>query len=177
MRFLVRWLAAAIMLFLMAGCSASMGPLIGGGAEIPLKSIDGNLSKAFPVGKKASFGSVKILGATTLPNEGAHQLVLRSYFNLVSFEIPEGIDGLVQYTAGLRFDPKTQAFYLDKLVPRMIKFNNPSLEEYVSAAARRGIPSLIAKSLASVPVYRMKSSARSIKEITVKKESVAVTFN
>ena len=174
---LKRVCSSMIVLFLLAGCSTSIGPILGNDSEIPIRAIDGNLSKAFPVSRKASFGRVKILGAATVPNAGEHQLVVRGYFNLVSFEIPEGIDGLVQYTAGLRYDPNTQAFYLDKLVPRMIEFNNPSLQEYVSNAAQRSIPSLIAKSLASVPVYRMKSSARSVKEITVKKESVTVTFN
>jgi len=165
-------------LLVLAGCT-STGPMLGSGKEIPLIKMDKELAKSFPVTRKSSFGTVKVLGVSTVPGAGEKQLTVGATFNLVSFEIPEGINGTVRYLATLRYDPSSRRLYLANLKPVSLSFANRSLEEYVSRAARNGIPKLIAGILASTPIYQMESSfnARGVKGISVTKESVAIDFN
>jgi len=92
-------------------------------------------------------------------------------------DAPAVAEALVK--AALRYDPSSRRLYLADLKPVSLSFANRSLEEYVSRAARNGIPKLIAGILASTPIYQMESSfnARGVKEISVTKESVTVDFN
>ena len=169
-------IAAIVLLFV--GCSAKL-PMLESSTEIPLSKIDQQLAKSFPITRKSSFGRVKVLGVSTIPGAGEKQLTVAAPFNLVSFEIPEGIDGTVRYVAGLRYDPASHRIYLTDLKPVSLTFANRSLEEYVSKSARQGIPKLIAGILATTPLYQMEGSfnARGINQIEVKKESIGIDFN
>ncbi len=175
----MRWIGIwSVVLFFLAGCSSKL-PMMDSGTQIPLTQIDAQLSKSFPVTRKASYGTLKVLGVSTQPGSGEKTLHLQAYFNLVSFEIPEGINGTVQYVATLRYDPAGRRVFVKDLKPVMLSFSNRSLEEYVSAAARRGIPATIAGVLKSVPLLQMPENFRAtaIKEFSVSKDKIAIEFN
>jgi len=145
---------------MMAGCMklpVSL-PVIGGSAtrEIPMETVDNSFKSALPKTRKSSFGRVKLLAAALQPSK-ERQVEVVARFRLVTFEIPEGIDGLLRYGADLRYDPRSGALYLTRLTPQSMTFGNPSLEEYVSTAARKGVPGVIASLLASIPLASLEN--------------------
>ncbi|WP_457605210.1 hypothetical protein [Nitratifractor sp.] len=180
MTFLRTWLALMLGL-LLAGCSGNI-PMLGGSGgskEIPLVQMDETLAQSFPVVRKTPFGTVTILRANVQPNEGEKRALVYVPFHLVSFEIPEGINGLAKFTADLRYDPASHRLYFSNLTPTGLSFGNNPLAEYVSAKAIQGIPKLIAGILATTPLYQMDStfSAKKVREISAGKNTLQVTFD
>ena len=176
MRKIFRYLVViAVLAF--SGCGMHL-PLFESDVSLKLAQIDAALAKSFPKTLKSSFGQVTIVGAMTEPGNGEKQLIVLSRFTLVSFEIPEGIDGTVRFSGTLRYDQKSRTLYLAKLKAVDLTFNNPSLLEYVSEASRKGIPPLIASVLQRIPLRKMSNSfqAAGIREITVKNETVEIDF-
>ncbi|WP_456458982.1 hypothetical protein [Nitratifractor sp.] len=176
MRKIFRYLVVVAVLAF-SGCGMHL-PLLESDVSLKLAQIDAALAKSFPKTLKSSFGEVTIVGAMTEPGNGEKQLIVLSRFTLVSFEIPEGIDGTVRFSGALRYDPKNRTLYLAQLKALKLTFNNPSLVEYVSDASRKGIPPLIASVLQRIPLKKMPNSfaARRIREITVNKKTVEIDF-
>ena len=170
-----RLLIVAVLAF--SGCATHL-PLFQNDLSLKLAQIDEALAETLPKSLKTSFGQVTILGAMTEPGNGEKQLAVLSRFTLVSFEIPEGIDGTVRYTGTLRYDPKSRTLHLAELKAVDLTFNNPSLLEYVSDAARKGIPRTIGSVLQRIELKKMPNSfvAKGVREITVDKETVEIDF-
>jgi hypothetical protein len=174
----VQYVLALIFVFLLTGCSQKITDFFGKTEEIPLAKIDENIRKAMPVVRKGSFGSLKIIAASNQPAVDEKRLEVMTKFILTSFEIPEGIDGIITCRAGLRYDPEQKVFYYSDLNASRIVFGNKSLEEYVSPAARQAIPGLVADVLMRIPIYRMDPSfsASRIKKLGIVKEKLLVEF-
>jgi hypothetical protein len=144
-----------------------------------LAQINENFRQQLPVVRKGSFGTVKIVRVSLQPGLEGKNLEVLTKFILTSFEIPEGIEGLVSYRGTLLYDPVTRKLYLSELQPNRLTFGNPSLEEYVSPAARKGIAEVIASSLKGMPVQTMSNGfrAKGIKKVQVVRDQLKVEFN
>jgi hypothetical protein len=167
-----------VWLGLMSGCGTAPG-LGGSDQVIPLSQVELNLQKRFPVKRKGSFGTVKIVGMALQPGTEGKGIEVPVKFILTSYEIPEGIEGLVTYQAGLRYAPETRTLYLNDLKPLRLSFGNPSLEEYVSSSARKGVVSLVASAVESLPMQTMPEGfrARKVEKFSVQKENLMVDFD
>ncbi|WP_456433266.1 hypothetical protein [Nitratifractor sp.] len=179
---MLRTLWTGMLLLLFAGCdlnlpvSSLLGPTE---VKIPISAIDTALAKAFPVTRKARFGTVKVLTATTLPNVGGKSIPVEARFNLVTFEIPEGVNGIVTYQADIVYDPLTRSFYLTRFKMGNLRFTNRDLVEYVSMAAAKGTPEVVATALAGVRIYRLDEKTKvsgKINGVLVGKKTVTVRF-
>jgi len=131
-------------------------PVIGGKStrQIPLDRIGERIASALPATRKTSYGRVTVLAAALQPST-QNRVEVVAKFRLVTFEIPEGIEGLVRYQAELRFDPRSKRLYLSNLVPQSLIFASPSLEEYVTVAARKGVPGTVASVLRSLSLAEL----------------------
>ena len=170
--------AVAAFLLLVGGCGSAPG--VGGSDQvIPLTQIDQNLQSRLPISRKASFGTVKILGMALQPSTDNRTMEVSVKFILTSYEIPEGIEGLITYQAQLRYAPESRRLYLSELKPLRLSFGNPSLEEYVSTAARKGIATLVASTLRTLPIQTMPEGfrAKGIEKAAIVKDQLMVDFN
>jgi hypothetical protein len=175
-RFQVLWLG--FLLLLISGCGGAPG--LGGSDQVlTLAQIDANLRRALPLKRKASFGSVRIVGMALQTGSDGKTLEVPVKFILTSYEIPEGIEGLVTYQAGLRYDPESRALYLHDLKPLRLSFGNRSLEEYVSSAARKGVVSLVASAVKNLPLQTMPEGfrARKVEKFMLQKDKLMVDFD
>ena len=168
------------MIFFMSGC-ALQGPSLFGSQQkqLTLSDLDEGCKSAMPLTLKSNFGQVKILAVVTQSGDETNPLSVTARFVMTSFEIPEGIEGLVRYRGTLRYDPSTKTLYFTNLQASSLTFGgNPSLQEYVSAAARRGLPPLVAQALESIPVYRMEDTfpAKALQSVKVDKENLLLEF-
>ncbi len=174
----IGWL---ILVLGLSACTPQMPdiPLLDKKVEIPLIQMDELAAKSLPQSRKTSYGTVKLLAIGTQPGSGEKKLAIVARFQLVSFEIPEGIDGEIRYVGSLRYDPQSREIYPAHLKAVAMTFGNSSLEEYVSAAARRGLPVTVASMLRKVPLYRLpdSSSPRAIRSFSVQENSVRIDFD
>ena len=174
----IGWL---ILVLGLSACTPQMPdiPLLDKKVEIPLLRMDELAAKSLPQSRKASYGTVTLLGIGTQPGNGEKELAIIARFRLVSFEIPEGIDGEIRYVGSLRYDPKTRQVYPAQLKAVAMTFGNSSLQEYVSDAARRGLPATVASMLRNLPLYRLpdSSSSRAIRSFSVQENSVRIDFD
>jgi len=174
--------AFIILIFVTVGCTTSLPtlPTFGlGEKEFSLTSIDEQLQGQLPRSKKTSFGTLKLLGVALQPGAEDKDLEVLAKFVLVSYEIPEGIEGVVGYKAALRYNPKTRALQLGDLQATKLNFGNPSLEEYVSSAARRGIPREVAALLREMTLQRMPEGFRAnrVGAFRVRNDKLFVDFD
>ncbi|WP_292655980.1 hypothetical protein [Nitratifractor sp.] len=168
------------LLFFVSGC-AVQGPMLFGNSQkqLTLSDLDEGCKKALPKTGKGRFGQVKVLAAVTQSGDQNNSLSVTARFVMTSFEIPEGIEGIVRYNGTLRYDPKTNILYFSKLQPENLTFGgDPSLQEYISMAARQGIPPLVARILEGIPLYRMEEGFRAhvLQSVKVDKENLLLQF-
>jgi len=140
--------------------------------QISLDHISERIASALPTTRKTSYGRVTVLAAALQPST-QNRVETVAKFRLVTFEIPEGIEGLVRYQADLRFDPNNRRLYLNNLTPISLSFGSPSLEEYITVAARKGVPGTVASVLRTLPLAELEDL--SVKEGVV--ESVKLEKN
>ncbi|NKQ41373.1 MAG: DUF1439 domain-containing protein [Sulfurovum sp.] len=145
---------------------------------ISTENVNEALAKVFPIQKKSSFGSVALKRAILIPARESSKVALSVGFGLTSFEIPEGIDGVLTLSAGLRYDPKTKKIYLKEVTPIGVNFGNPSLSEYVSKGARTALNVIAMRELSDIEIYQVKESfsARFIKHIKVDKGKIVIEY-
>jgi len=168
------------MLLMLSGCSSTGGPasLLGYRSTISTAEINEALAKAFPLERKSSFGKVVLRQALLKPTEASDRVALSVAFGLTSFEIPEGIDGVLTLSAGLRYDPRSKKIYLKEVTPQGVQFANSALAEYVSKGARSALNVIAMRELSTIEIYQLKESfsARFIKNITVDKGKIVIRY-
>jgi hypothetical protein len=167
-----------ILAFLMAGCGTL--PSFGTGEkEFSLTGIDTNLQRQLPISRKTPYGTVRVLGVALQPAAKEEALDVMAKFVLISYEIPEGIEGVVRYSATLRYDPATRSLRLGTLQAKNLRFANSSLEEYVSARAHQGIPGVVASVLEGMTLQRMPDGfrARKVESFNIKTDKLFVDFD
>ncbi len=103
---------------------------------------------------------MKITGISALPGDKDNSLDFMVYFNMITFEIPEGLDGSVTMTSSLRYSPATHSLYPKDVNVSNLSFANQSLVEYVSAKAKRDIPKLSKNFLVGKEVYKIKNTIK-----------------
>jgi len=122
---------------------------------VTLDKVNLYLKKSLPKRMKASFGKMKITAITALPGDKKNSLDFMVYFNIVTFEIPEGLNGSVTATSSLRFTPYNHLLYPKDINVTNLSFANQSLIEYVSNSAKSSIPKLAKAFLSSKDIYSL----------------------
>ena len=167
-------------LFFFNGCGGG-GPdsgLLSYTSVIKTEKINAELAKVTPISRRSTFGSFRINQAAIQPGKSGDRVVLLSRFSLTTFEIPEGVDGSLMASCGLRYDPKTKQIFLTDIRPGRIQFANASLAEYVSKGAKQGIGSIVQKVFGDIPIYQMDSSfgAKFVKKVGVHKGNIVIVY-
>jgi len=174
------FLSLLMVLFFFNGCSSKGGPgsLLSYTSTISIEEINQAFAKVFPLQKKSSFGNVSLKRARLIPSSKSDRVILSVAFGLTSFEIPEGIDGSLTLSAGLRYDPKTKKIFLKEVTPAGTAFKDSSLSQYVSRAARSALNVIALRELTDIEIYQVKESfsARFIKNITVDKGKIVIRY-
>jgi len=167
-------------LFFLNGCSTKngSGSLLGYSSTISTQEVNDAFSKIFPLQKKSSFGIISFKRALLKPATESDRVALSVVFGLTSFEIPEGIEGALTLSAGLRYDPRTKKIYLKEVTPIGVRFNDSSLAQYVSKSARSALNVIAMRELSDIEIYQVKESfsARFIKNITVSKGKIVLQY-
>ena len=178
--YLKAFLSIFITLFFLNGCSTKSGPssLLNYTKTISTEETNNALSKVFPIQKKSAVGSIGLKRALLHPAQKSDKVSLSVAFTLTSFEIPEGIDGVLSLSAGLRYDPRTKKIYLKELTPLGAQFSNVSLSEYISKGARSALNTIAMRELSDIEVYQMEESfsAKFIKSISVRDGKIVVQY-
>ncbi len=175
---------SVVLLFLVllsfSGCRVENTPLslFKGKTKISTEEMNDAFAKVFPIKKKSSFGSVVLQRAILIPSRDTNKVMISLGFGLTSFEIPEGIDGVMTLSAGLRYDPRTKKIYFKEVTPVDIRFENASLVEYVSDTARSALKVIAMRELSDIELYQIKESftAKFIKNITVHKGNIVIEY-
>ncbi len=179
-RFVRQGIVAVSLLLVATGCvSIPEIPGLGDKVQnIPLQEVGKSVKSQLPIVRKASFGTVKIVGIGMEAGSKPDRLEIPVRFVLTSYEIPEGIDGMVVYEGGLRYSSEDRGLYLAGLKLRRLVFGNSSLEEYVSPGAKRGVAKVVATELAARPIKRMPTTfqATQIKDFHLEKGMLSITF-
>jgi hypothetical protein len=156
------------LLFFLGGCAMQSVPFLGKSEKsLSLEEVQTQIGQQLPMTLKGSFGKV-VLGAVVVQEgDQPDRLSVAARFVMTSFEIPEGIDGTIRYSAKLRYDPAAHTLHFDALKPVSLTFGgDASLQEYISAA-RREIPVLVAQGLRSLIVYRFDPSFQAKKLVSL----------
>ena len=173
------WMVLLFALLLVHGCGEGPGAgLLSYTKVIKTEEVNTDLAQAMPISRRSTFGSFRINRADVQPAQSGERVVLNTNFSLTTFEIPEGIDGTLSASCGLRYDPKTRQIFLTDIKPGSLQFGNASLAEYVSSGARQGIHTIIKKVFTDIPIYQLDSkyAAKFIKKITAYKGNIVIVY-
>jgi hypothetical protein len=167
-------------LLLLTGCS-SEGPdagLLSYTSKISTDEVNTELSKATPIKRRSTFGSFAINRASIQPAVSGDRVALMTRFALTTFEIPEGVDGALAMSCGLRYDTETKQIFLTDIRPGAMRFSNASLSEYVSKSTRKAVNSIVAKVFGDIPIHQMDSSfgTKFVKKVSVYKGNIVIVY-
>jgi hypothetical protein len=145
---------------------------------IKTETINTELLKVTPISRRSTFGSFRIIRAEIQPTTQDDRVMLVTPFALTTFEIPEGNEGTLTSSCGLRYDPQSKQIFLTDIRPGAMRFNNASLAEYVSKGAKKGIGSGVAKVFGDIPIYQLEKSfgAKFIKKVGVHKGNIVLGY-
>ncbi len=173
-------LLSILSLFAITGCGGSTpdAGLLSYTSKIPTEKINVELLKVTPIKRRSTFGSFAITRAEIHPAAKENRVALVTKFGLTTFEIPEGVDGTLAASCGLRYDPKTKQIFLTDIRPGVIQFGNASLSRYVSKSTRKAIGSIVSKVFGDIPIHQMDSSfsAKFIKKVAVYKGDIVIVY-
>jgi hypothetical protein len=172
------WIVSLVMLLALVGCSSD-GPdagLLSYTSKIPTEKVNETLLKVTPIKRRSTFGSLVLQRAEIHPAAQGDRVALVTRFTLTTFEIPEGVDGSLAASCGLRYDKETRQIFLTDIRPGIIKFANASLAEYVGKGTRKAIGSIVSHLFSDIPIYQMDSSfaAKFVKKVAVHKGNIVV---
>lgn len=147
---------------------------------IRLDGINKILAKSLPIKRSGSFGKVKVLNILVSASPVPQYVTVGVRFNLVRFEIPEGVNIALEYQASFRYDPMTRlVFFKDIKVSRPMVFSNNSLAGYVPLKDRETIAKIIANVLETIPICQLPKDFKykSIKSVSLVKDVIYIDFN
>ena len=169
-----------VSLFLLTGCSGD-GPdagLLSYTSKISTDEINTELIKVTPIKRRSTFGSFAINRASIQPAASGDRVALMAQFALTTFEIPEGVDGTLAMSCGLRYDAETKQIFLTEIRPGVMRFSNAALSEYVSKSTRKAVGSVVSKVFGDIPIHQMDSSfsAKFVKKVAVHKGNIVIVY-
>lgn len=173
-------LTSFLLIFFLSGCSVNDTPLslIDYKTTISTKKVNAVVSKHFPLQKKSSFGSILFKRALLKPYNENDRIGLNVSFVLTSFEIPEGIEGVLALSAGLRYNPENNKIYLEDIVFEGANFSDVVLAKYVSKGARSALSVITMREFSGIEIYQVKKSfsVRFIKNVSVRKGKMVIRY-
>jgi hypothetical protein len=169
-----------VSLFVLTGCGGD-GPdagLLSYTSKIPTEKINAELLKVTPIKRRSTFGSFAINRASIHPAANDDRVALLTKFSLTTFEIPEGVEGTLAASCGLRYDTKTKQIFLTEIRPGVMRFSNAALSEYVSKSTRKAVGSVVSKVFGDIPIHQMDSSfsAKFVKKVAVHKGNIVIVY-
>ena len=170
-----------VLVFVLSGCGSSGGPdagLLSYTSKISTDEVNTELTQVTPIKRRSTFGSFAINRVSIQPAASGDRVALMSQFALTTFEIPEGVDGTLAMSSGLRYDPETKQIFLADIRPGVMRFSNASLANYVSKSTRKAINTIVAKTMRDIPIHQMGSSfsAKFVKKVTVFKGNIVIVY-
>lgn len=172
-------IVAFVAIFTLVGCSVEKSPLslLSHKKTISIKDINEKFTKSFPINKKPSFGFVSFKKAMIKASDKDDSVAISVAFRLTSFEIPEGIDGAMILSGGLRYDAKSKKILLKDVTPRNIRYSDASLAEYVSKEVSSTLNVLIMRELTDIEVYKIDGiSSGFIRKVKIEKGNIFVEY-
>jgi len=174
------YMTAILSIFIMSGCSNNTNTdgILSYQSEISTSEINDALSKVFPVKKKTAAGTIGLKRAMLSPAVEGNKVRLSVGFSLSSFAIPEGVDGIITMSSGLRYDQSSKKLFLTNVTPVNTTFANDTIIKYVSKAARTALGVVAKRELNDIEIYQLDSTftARFIKYISVKGGKIIVHY-
>ncbi len=176
-----RLLLPVVLVVFLTSCGSEVAPdagLLSYTSVIKTEKVNQELASAMPISRRSTFGSFTINNASIAPGKSGDRVALLTNFSLTTFEIPEGVDGSLAASCGLRYDKETKQIFLTDIRPGALRVNNPSLAEYVSKGAKNGVRSIVKKVFSDIPIYTMDKSftAKFIKKIAVHKGNIVIVY-
>ncbi len=146
---------------------------------IPTPKLNETLKRQYPTQQTVSYGSMKgtlyIKDPVAYEQNNNDKLVVVANFKFVNYLFPEGLNGIIDITSGIRFEVKSKKIFFKNLVVRDIKFENFSSSKYITYDPQEIITKLIAKtvleSLSKKYIYNLSLDSKSLGSI----ESVKVS--
>jgi hypothetical protein len=166
-------------LFLVTGCIPQPKALIERDTvELNTTVFNRSFKEKLPVVKKMPFGDIAILGATVASDTKGDRLSVKANITFKNFQIPEGLGGVVEFDAGLRYDPYAKNLYLDDMKPVAVNFGNSTLVKYIPNTTRRSIASIVGGELTLIPLAQVTTvkGALTVEKIEVDNGSVEIDF-
>jgi len=174
------YISMILSVFILIGCTSNKNTdgLLSYQSEIPNSDINDALAKVFPLKKKTAAGTIGLKRAMLSPAVDSNKVRLSVGFSLSNFAIPEGVDGIITLSSGLRYDQSSKKIFLTDVTPANISFANDTIIKYVSKAAKTAIGVVAKKELNDIEIYQLDSTftARFIKYISVKSGKIIVHY-
>lgn len=174
------YLTFFLLIFFLSGCSVSDTPLslLSYKKTVSMDEVNTAVSKLFPLKRKSSFGSVVFKRVLLKPFNESNRIGLSVSFVLTSFEIPEGIEGVLTLSSGLRYDPQNKKIHLVDVLSAGARFGDTVLAQYVSRGARSALNAIAMREFSGMEIHQIKESfaVRFIKSISVRKGKIVIQY-
>ncbi len=126
---------------------------------IPMKTINENVKKNFPMDKKVGEGMfggvVTLLDPVVAGKSGSDKLAIGSNFSFKTSLLPQVIKGGVSLASGIRYEPSSKSLYLDNPEVQEMTLGNTKLSKYISKEKREMITGLLVKALKQEKIYTL----------------------
>ncbi len=179
----VFYLLTILEIFLFTGCMSINNPFpINQSSEVKvgylsIKSINMNLSQQMPNSKRVGRNETNIVSITLFPSKDSKHLVVELELIFKSFEIPEGLPAIARTKALLDYNSKSREFKLSKIMPIEVRYLRESLLEYITPKQKKLISRMLTQQLNSFAIHKSKKSLGTIKEYSIKDDTIKFIFN
>ncbi len=179
---LIKLLSLSILLLFVSGCSWQQEELSDTtssiSTEIMYDEITEKLNSALPREEKLEFGTIKILGAMVEEGETPQRVTMRVKFVVVTFEIPEGLEGEVTLDCSIVYNTQAKVLYIKDPKVVEIVYADASLIDYLPQKAKDAIGSVVVEQISLLPLYKFSSAfiARYIEDITADKDKLIIKY-
>jgi len=137
------------------GCVGVSPNAMGYDVTVPLDMINTTVAQNFPQSNQTSYGTLLIHKPTILGKQGSDKLAVGTSFVFSNMFIPNGIQGSVNLSSGIRYNPENKGLYLASPMIDELQFKNFSLSSYLTPQMRNAIGNIIAKEIMKKPIYHM----------------------
>lgn len=168
----------ALFISLLSGC-VGIDPKTGNYSVIvSMSTINTKMQKEFPVERDIDYGKLVLSNPSVIGNETKKdKLAIKVDFKVSNFLL--GVDGGIELTSGVRYDPKTQDLYLDNPMLDELSLADASFSKLVTPSMRGEIEKIIAQVVTHYPIYNLKDASVAsslIKDVNIRDGEVYINL-
>ena len=168
----------ALFISLLSGC-VGVDPKTGNySVVVPMSTINAKMQKEFPVERDIDYGKLVISNPSVIGNETKKdKLAIKVDFKVSNFLL--GVDGGIELTSGVRYDPKTQDLYLDNPMLDELSLADASFSKLVTPSMRGEIEKIIEQVVTHYPIYNLKDASVAsslIKDVNIRDGEVYINL-